>query len=141
MDDLERLAQLSPHEREIYRLRTEGYSKRMIGNELHMTFHQVEEYLEAMRAKLGDDVYLPSPLDRLGLWDVTMGDPERLNRLTPRERDVYEVSRNHPDWSKAQIGREVYLPPHVVRRYLQNIREKVGEPDPPREEPRQHRPG
>jgi DNA-binding CsgD family transcriptional regulator len=135
MDDPERLTQLSPREREIYRLRTVGYSKRMIANELHVTFHQVEEYLETLRAKLGDDAYLPSPLDRLGLWDVTMGEPERLNRLTPRERDVYEVSRHHPDWSKAQIGREVYLPPHVVRRYLQNIREKVGEPDPPREEP------
>jgi DNA-binding CsgD family transcriptional regulator len=135
MADPERLNQLSPREREIYRLRTEGYSKRMITNELHITFHQVEQHLEAMRAKLGDDPYLPSPLDRLGLWDVGMGDPERLNRLTPRERDVYEVSRNHPDWSKGQIGREVYLPPHVVRRYLQNIERKLADPDSPREEP------
>ena len=56
---------------------------------------------------------------------------ELLDRLTPRERDVYRVWREHPDWSKAQIGRAVYLPPHVVRRYLQNIREKLGLPDPP----------
>jgi hypothetical protein len=34
-----------------------------------------------------------------------MEDEERLNRLTPRERDVYEVWREHPDWSNAQIGR------------------------------------
>jgi len=134
--DQERLDQLSPREREIYRLRTEGYSKRMIANELRITFHQVEEHLEAMRAKLGDDPYLPrTPLDRLGLWGVNTEDPERLNRLTPRERDVYHVSRNHPNWSNAQIGREVLLPPHVVRRYLQNIQRKLEEPDPPHEEP------
>jgi hypothetical protein len=55
-------------------------------------------------------------------------DEERLNRLTPRERDVYEVWRKHPDWSNAQIGYAVmYLPPHVIRRYKQNIREKLGE--------------
>ena len=54
-----------------------------------------------------------------------MEDDQRLNRLTPRERDVYEVSRSHPDWSKAQIGREVLLPPHVVRRYLRNIEAKL----------------
>jgi regulatory LuxR family protein len=66
--DQERLNQLSPREREIYRLRTESYSKRMIANQLHISFHQVEEHLEAMRAKLGDDPYLPRnlPLDRLG---------------------------------------------------------------------------
>ena len=34
-----------------------------------------------------------------------MEDEEHLNRLTPRERDVYEVWREHPDWSNAQIGR------------------------------------
>jgi hypothetical protein len=34
-----------------------------------------------------------------------MEDEERLNRLTPRERDVYEVWREHSDWSNAQIGR------------------------------------
>jgi DNA-binding CsgD family transcriptional regulator len=63
-------------------------------------------------------------------------DEERLNRLTPRERDVYEVWKRHPDWSNAQIGYAVmYLPPHVVRRYKKNIREKLGEPDWPHEEP------
>jgi hypothetical protein len=56
-----------------------------------------------------------------------MNDPGRLDRLTPRERDVYDASRRHPDWSKAQIGRAVYLPPHVVRRYLRNIEEKLRE--------------
>jgi DNA-binding CsgD family transcriptional regulator len=56
-----------------------------------------------------------------------MADPERLDLLTPRERDVYEVWKEHPDWSNAQIGYEVKFPaPHVVRRYKQNIREKVG---------------
>jgi len=132
MEDQERLEELTPREREIYHLRTEGYSKRMIANQLHITFHQVEEHLKAMRAKLGDDPhpYLPLPLDRLGLWDVSTEDSERLNRLTPRERDVYHVSRNHPDWSKAQIGHEVMLPPHVVRRYLQNIETKLEGPDP-----------
>jgi DNA-binding CsgD family transcriptional regulator len=131
MEDQGRLSRLTPREREIYRLRTESYSKRMIANELHITFHQVEEHLEAMRAKLGDDPYLPRnpPLDRLGLWDMSMGEPEPLNRLTPRERDVYHVSRNHKDWSNAQIGREVLLPPHVVRRYLQNIKRKLEAPD------------
>ena len=53
-----------------------------------------------------------------------MTDP--LDRLTPRERDVYEAWREHPDWSNAQLGRAAFLPPHVVRRYKQNIREKVG---------------
>jgi hypothetical protein len=62
---------------------------------------------------------------------MSVADPGRLDRLTPRERDVYEVSRRHPDWSKAQIGYAVmYLPPHVVRRYLQNIERKLAEPDP-----------
>jgi DNA-binding CsgD family transcriptional regulator len=56
-----------------------------------------------------------------------MTDLDPLDRLTPRERDVYEVWRAHPDWSNAQIGRAVYMPaPHVIRRYKQNIREKVG---------------
>ena len=45
-----------------------------------------------------------------------MADPEGLDRLTPRERDVYEVWKAHPDWSNAQIGFEVKFPaPHVVR--------------------------
>jgi DNA-binding CsgD family transcriptional regulator len=56
-----------------------------------------------------------------------MAEPEGLDQLTPRERDVYEVWREHPDWTNAQIGRAVYMPaPHVIRRYKQNIREKVG---------------
>lgn len=50
---------------------------------------------------------------------------EQLHLLTPRERDVYDVLRTHPDWSKAQISRAVYLPPHVVRRYLENIKTKL----------------
>jgi DNA-binding NarL/FixJ family response regulator len=50
---------------------------------------------------------------------------EHLHLLTPRQRDVYDVWRQHPDWSKAQIGRAVYLPPHVVRRYLENIKTKL----------------
>jgi DNA-binding CsgD family transcriptional regulator len=57
-----------------------------------------------------------------------MEDQDRLNQLTPRERDVYEVWREHPDWSNAQTGRTVYLPPHVVRRYKENIRRKLGLP-------------
>jgi hypothetical protein len=55
-----------------------------------------------------------------------MDDQERL--LTPRKRDVYEVWPEHPDWSNALIGRTVYLPPHVVRRYRENIRRKLGLP-------------
>jgi hypothetical protein len=47
-----------------------------------------------------------------------------LEALTPRERDVYEVKQQHPEWSNALIGRVVYLPPYVVRRYLQNIERK-----------------
>jgi DNA-binding NarL/FixJ family response regulator len=62
-------------------------------------------------------------------------DEDRLSQLTPRERDVYEMAKANPGWSKAQIGRAVYLPPHVVRRYLQNIREKLEDPDPPRDSP------
>jgi hypothetical protein len=64
-------------------------------------------------------------------------DEERLDRLTPRERDVYEVWREHPDWSNAQIGYAVYMPaPHVIRRYKENMRRKLGwEPEalPPKE--------
>jgi len=60
-----------------------------------------------------------------------VADPERLDRLTPRERDVYEVWRRHPDWSNAQIGYAVYMPAaHVIRRYKENIRRKLEEPDP-----------
>jgi DNA-binding NarL/FixJ family response regulator len=58
-----------------------------------------------------------------------MDDQERLNRLTPRERDVYEVWREYPDWSNSQIGRTVYLPMHVIRRYKENIRRKLEDPD------------
>jgi DNA-binding CsgD family transcriptional regulator len=46
--------------------------------------------------------------------------------LTPRERDVFELWQRHPDWSNGQLGRTVYLPPHVVRRYKGNIRAKLG---------------
>jgi hypothetical protein len=57
-------------------------------------------------------------------------DQERLDRLTPRERDVYEVWRQHPDWSNSQIGWEVKFPaPYIVRRYKENIRRKLGLPD------------
>jgi DNA-binding CsgD family transcriptional regulator len=52
---------------------------------------------------------------------------DRLDRLTPGERRVYDVYRQHPDWSKGQIGRAAYLPPHVVRRYLENIRQKLAD--------------
>jgi hypothetical protein len=53
-------------------------------------------------------------------------DQEHLHLLTPRERDVYEVWRKHPDWSNAQIGRAVYMPaPHVIRRYKENIKTKL----------------
>jgi DNA-binding NarL/FixJ family response regulator len=51
---------------------------------------------------------------------------KHLHLLTPRERDVYEVWRKHPDWSNAQIGRVVYMPaPHVIRRYKENIKTKL----------------
>ena len=47
-----------------------------------------------------------------------MTNENRLDRLTPRERDVYEVWKKHPDWSNGQIGREVKFPAgHIVRRY------------------------
>jgi DNA-binding CsgD family transcriptional regulator len=49
----------------------------------------------------------------------------RLATLTPRERDVYEAWIADPDASNALIGRRVYLPAHVVRRYKQQIREKL----------------
>jgi FixJ family two-component response regulator len=53
-------------------------------------------------------------------------DQEHLHLLTPRERDVWEVWRKHPDWSNAQIGRAVYMPaPHVIRRYKENIKTKL----------------
>jgi hypothetical protein len=65
-----------------------------------------------------------------------MAEPEGLDQLTPRERDVHEVWKKHPDWSNAQIGMEVRFPaPYVVRRYKANIRRKLGwepeDPDPP----------
>jgi hypothetical protein len=59
-----------------------------------------------------------------------VADPERLDRLTPRERDVYKVWKQHPDWSNVQVGREVLLPPHVVRRYKENIKRQLEDPDP-----------
>ena len=58
-------------------------------------------------------------------------DQERLKLLTPRERDVYEVWRKHPDWSHAQIGYAIYMPaPYVIRRYKSNIRRKLGSEPP-----------
>jgi DNA-binding NarL/FixJ family response regulator len=57
-DDSERLECLTSREREIYHLRTKSYSKRMVANELHITFEQVEEHLAQMRVKLGDDPFL-----------------------------------------------------------------------------------
>jgi DNA-binding NarL/FixJ family response regulator len=64
-----------------------------------------------------------------------MADQERLHRLTPRERDVYEAVMRHPDGNKVStIAEEVHLTKNLVRRYVQNIREKLGEPDwPPQE--------
>jgi DNA-binding CsgD family transcriptional regulator len=57
-----------------------------------------------------------------------MTDDERLSQLTPRERDVYKVWKAHPDWSNAQIGNAVKFPaPHIVRRYKENIRRKLGD--------------
>lgn len=59
-----------------------------------------------------------------------MEDRERLDRLTPRERDVYEVWREHPDWSNGQIGLAVMFPAaHIVRRYKDNIRRKLEIPE------------
>ncbi len=52
---------------------------------------------------------------------------EHLDRLTPRERDVHKVIQRHPDWTNAQVGREVFLPAHVVRRYRQNIQAKLAQ--------------
>jgi hypothetical protein len=53
-----------------------------------------------------------------------------LDKLTPRERDVYEAWKDDPDASNAVLGVRVYLPAHVVRRYKQQIREKLA-PGPP----------
>ena len=54
---------------------------------------------------------------------------ERLSRLTPRERDVYEVWKKHPNWDDVRIGYEVKFPAaHIVRRYKENIKRKLGEP-------------
>jgi hypothetical protein len=59
-----------------------------------------------------------------------MTDQERLDRLTPRERDVLRVWQEHPDWSNAQIGLAVMFPAaHIVRRYKDNIRRKLGIPE------------
>jgi DNA-binding CsgD family transcriptional regulator len=60
-----------------------------------------------------------------------MNDQKRLNWLTPRERDVYEMWREHPDWTNGQIGRAVLFPAgHIVLRYKSNIRRKLGlQPD------------
>jgi DNA-binding NarL/FixJ family response regulator len=52
--DEERLNRLTPREREIYRLRTEGYSKRMIADRLHITFRQVEDHLRADASQAGE---------------------------------------------------------------------------------------
>ena len=63
---------------------------------------------------------------------MSMEDPQRLGRLTPRERDVYEVWKKHPDWSNAQIGYAVMFPAaYIVRRYKENIKRKLEDPDLP----------
>jgi hypothetical protein len=61
-------------------------------------------------------------------------DEERLNRLTPRERDVYEVLRRHPDWRVSKIGCELALTPNAVRGFVWNIRRKLEAPDWPHPE-------
>ena len=61
------------------------------------------------------------------MTDPSALNPERLDQLTPRERDVYEVWRAHPDWSNAEIGMAARFPaPHVVRRYKATISRKLG---------------
>jgi DNA-binding CsgD family transcriptional regulator len=54
----------------------------------------------------------------------------RLATLTPRERDVYEAWKAEPDASNAVLGRRVYLPAHVVRRYKRQIQEKLARQSP-----------
>jgi hypothetical protein len=49
----------------------------------------------------------------------------RLDKLTPRERDVYEAWTADPNASNAVLGVRVHLPAHVVRRYKRQIREKL----------------
>jgi RNA polymerase sigma factor (sigma-70 family) len=46
-----------------------------------------------------------------------------LNRLSPRERQVLVLVEC--GWSKAQIGRELFVSPHTVRTLLQNVVEKL----------------
>jgi DNA-binding CsgD family transcriptional regulator len=55
-------------------------------------------------------------------------DEEPLDQLTPRERDVYKVWKEHPDWNTRQISEAVFLQLHMVRRYRENIRRKLGDP-------------
>jgi DNA-binding CsgD family transcriptional regulator len=53
-------------------------------------------------------------------------DARRLHLLTPRERDLWLIWKNHPDWSNGQLGLAVMFPaPHIVRRYKENIRRKL----------------
>lgn len=78
---------------------------------------------------------------RLGATQLRLSPRERLSRLTPRERDVYEVWKKHPDWDDIRIGYEVKFPAaHIVRRYKRNIKWKLADvaaydPYTPNEEP------
>lgn len=57
------------------------------------------------------------------MMDPPALNPTQVARLTPRQRDVYEVWLAHPDWSNAQIGMAVRFPAaHIVRRYKATIR-------------------
>jgi hypothetical protein len=53
---------------------------------------------------------------------------ERLDRLTPRDRRIWEL--HQAGWPKAQIGYEVKFPaPHLIRTRLQRIRAMLEEDD------------
>jgi RNA polymerase sigma factor (sigma-70 family) len=46
-----------------------------------------------------------------------------LHRLSPRERQVLTLLER--GWSRAQIGRDLFISPHTVRTLIQNILEKL----------------
>jgi DNA-binding NarL/FixJ family response regulator len=91
-----------------------------------------EELLGAMRTVLGGDaVIAPSATRRLlehvaGVLPDAAEDP-RLERLTPREREVLlEVAKGH---SNAEIGADLFMAEATVKTHVGRLLSKLGQRD------------
>jgi|GEM_PF-432896 len=83
--------------------------------------------LRAVQAVLdGEGVVPRAMLPELFRRLLDMGDRATdapLNRLSPREREVLALLGR--GWSNAQIGRELFISPHIVRTHVRNILQKL----------------